>query len=268
MAPLDARELVLAYGDAVVVDRLTLRIPPARITALVGANASGKSTLLRALSRLLRPRSGAVLLDGREIASTSTRHVARRLAILPQGPALPEALTVRQLVRHGRYPHHRLLRSWSAQDEHAVERALAMTAMTELADRPLDELSGGQRQHAWIAMTLAQETEVLLLDEPTTYLDLAHQVAVLELLSELNRRDGRTIVMVLHDLNQAARYADEIVALRDGCVVACGPPDEVVTEELVRDVFDVEVRVVEDPVTGGPMCIPAGTSRARAAVTR
>jgi iron complex transport system ATP-binding protein len=267
MTALDAREVVLSYGDTVVLDRLSLRVTPARTTALVGANASGKSTLLRGLARLLRPRAGAVLLDGREIASMRTRDVARRMAILPQDPTVPEGLTVRQLVAQGRFPHHRPMRRWSPDDEHAVGRALAMTAMTELSHRPLDELSGGQRQHAWIAMALAQQTEVLLLDEPTTYLDIAHQVAVLELLSELNRREGSTIVMVLHDLNQAARYADEILALRHGRVVACGPPAEVVTEEIVREVFDVEVRIIEDPVTGGPMCVAAGGSRVRATVT-
>ncbi len=264
---LDGRELVVAYGDTRVLDRLSLSVGSGRVTALVGANASGKSTLLRALARLMRPRSGVVLLDGHEIATLGTRDVARRMAILPQDPALPDALTVRQLVAQGRYPHRGPLRRWSAEDDRAVDRALAMTGMASLAARPLDELSGGQRQHAWIAMALAQETGVLLLDEPTTYLDMAHQVAVLDLLSALNRRDGRTIVMVLHDLNQAARYADEIVALRHGRVVASGPPDDVVTEAFVRAVFDAAVRVVEDPVTGGPLCVPAGAPRGRAVRT-
>ncbi len=262
---LEARDLVLGYGGVPVLDGLDLQITPGKVTALVGANACGKSTLLRALARLMRPDGGAVLLDGADIASLSTRDVARRLAILPQGPSAPEALTVRQLVRQGRYPHQRLLRRWDPEDERAVSTAIEATGIVELADRPLDELSGGQRQHAWIAMALAQDTGVLLLDEPTTYLDLAHQVAVLELLARLNEQDGRTVVMVLHDLNQAARYADEVVALRAGRIVAAGPPADVITPAVVREVLGVEVLVVEDPVTGGPLCVPATTCRVAAA---
>jgi len=265
MSPLSAQKLTLAYGLDPVVADLELTVAAGRVTALVGANASGKSTLLRALGRLLKPRSGAVLLDGQAIAGLSTREVARRMAILPQAPAPPESLTVRQLVAQGRYPHQRLLGRWTAADERAVAAALAATGISELADRSLDELSGGQRQHAWIALTLAQETDVLLLDEPTTYLDMAHQVDVLELLDGLNRRDGRTIVMVLHDLNQAARYADQVIALRGGRIVAAGSPREVVTEALVQEVFGLEVRILEDPMTGGPLCVPAGTSRTAAA---
>jgi iron complex transport system ATP-binding protein len=261
---LDARNLVLGYGGAPVINGLDLRIAHGAITVLVGANASGKSTLLRALGRLLRPEAGDVLLDGKAIASLSTREVARRLAILPQGPVAPEALTVRQLVAQGRYAHQRLLRRWSPDDEAALASALEATATSDLAGRPVDQLSGGQRQRAWIAMALAQQTDMLLLDEPTTYLDLAHQVAILELIAQLNARDGRTIVMVLHDLNQAARYADQIVALRAGAVVAAGPPSRIITEAMVSRVFDVDVRVIEDPVTGGPLCVPATTLRAPA----
>jgi iron complex transport system ATP-binding protein len=252
---LETRDLRLSYGSDPVIDDLRLRIASGRITALVGPNASGKSTLLRGLARLLRPATGAVLLDGRDIARIPTREVARRMAILPQDPETPDGLTVRQLVGQGRYPHRAPLRGWSPDDERAVDAALAATGMTQLAERPVDALSGGQRQHAWIAMTLAQQTEILLLDEPTTYLDLAHQVDVLDLLAELNR-DGRTIVMVLHDLNQAGRYADDIVAVRAGRIAAAGAPEEVVTEDRVREVFGVDVRVIEDPVTGGPLCVP------------
>ncbi len=255
--PLEARDLTLAYDRSPVVRQLSMRIPSGRITALVGANASGKSTLLRGLARLLRPSGGAAYLDGKAIATMRTKEVARRMAILPQDPAVPEGVTVRELVAQGRYPHQRLLRQWSCQDEAAVERALAVTGMTELAERHLDELSGGQRQHAWIAMTLAQEAQVMLLDEPTTFLDLRHQVRVLELLRRLNEEGGRTIAMVLHDLNQAARYAHELVALREGRVVASGPPESVVTEPIVRAVFGLAVHVIKDPATGGPLCVPA-----------
>jgi len=258
---LEARELTLAYGRDPVVADLSVRIPEGRVTALVGANASGKSTLLRGLARLLRPARGAVYLDGEPIARMGTREVARRLAVLPQGPELPEGVTVRELVAHGRYPHQRLLRQFTRADEAAVERALAATGLTALAERPLDELSGGRRQHAWIAMTLAQETEVMLLDEPTTYLDMSHQVRVLDLLRRLNEEEGRTIVMVLHDLNQAARYAHEVFAIRAGRLVASGPPAAVVTEALVREVFGLDVHVIEDPATGGPLCVPAAAPR-------
>jgi iron complex transport system ATP-binding protein len=258
---LNAHDLVLSYGGPPVIDGLSLQIPHGQITALVGANASGKSTLLQALGRLLRPQTGDVLLDGASIASLPTREVARRLAILPQGPVAPEALTVRQLVTQGRYTHQRLLRRWSPEDEAALTGALKATSTSALANRPVDELSGGQRQRAWIAMALAQQTDLLLLDEPTTYLDLTHQVSILELIAQLNARDERTIVMVLHDLNQAARYADQIVALRQGAIVAAGPPEQIITEEMVRTVFDLDVRIIEDPITAGPLCIPANTCR-------
>jgi iron complex transport system ATP-binding protein len=261
---LAAHDLVLGYGGAPVIEQLSLEIARGKITVLVGANACGKSTLLRALGRLLRPLSGDVLLDGKAIASLSTREVARRLAILPQGPVAPEALTVRQLVAQGRYAHQRLLRRWSSEDEAALAGALEATGTSDLASRPVDQLSGGQRQRAWIAMALAQQTDLLLLDEPTTYLDLAHQVSILELVAELNARDGRTIVMVLHDLNQAARYADQVVALRAGAIVAAGPAAQIITEKTVRTVFDIDVRIIEDPVTGGPLCVPATTVRAPA----
>jgi iron complex transport system ATP-binding protein len=260
-APLQARGLRVAYDEAEVVRGLDLEVPRASVTAVVGANGCGKSTLLRALARLLAPRSGTVLLDGREIAKVPTRDIARRLGMLPQSPTAPDSLTVEDLVARGRYPHQGLFRQWSPDDEAAVEEALAATGTLELRARPIDELSGGQRQRAWIAMTLAQQTELLLLDEPTTFLDLAHQIDVLSLLDELVAERGRTVVMVLHDLNQACRYADQLVALCDGRVHAAGPPGDVVDAAFVREVFGLEAEVVADPVTGTPLCVPVVHSR-------
>ena len=256
ISELRTERLTLAYDGTPIVSDLTLAIPDGRITALVGPNACGKSTLLRGLARMLRPRAGAVYLDGREIHRYPTREVALRLGLLPQAPSAPEGLTVEELVARGRYPHQTWFRQWSVEDEAAVERALALTGTDVLRDRPVDELSGGQRQRAWIAMALAQETELMLLDEPTTYLDLAHQIEVLDLLHELNEREGRTIVIVVHDLNQAARYADHLVAMRDGRIKVVGRPSDVVTEAMVRDVFGVDARVIPDPVTGTPLVLP------------
>ncbi|MFS8202194.1 ABC transporter ATP-binding protein [Streptomyces sp. CWNU-52B] len=255
---LRASGLRLAYDNRVVVDGLDLAVPPGRITAIVGANACGKSTLLRALARLLAPKAGAVHLDGRALQSIPSRELAQRLGILPQSPVAPEGLTVVDLVNRGRSPHQTWWRQWSKADEQAVHEALAATNMTDLADRPVDELSGGQRQRAWIAMAVAQGTPVLLLDEPTTYLDLAHQIDVLDLVTDLNRRENRTVVMVLHDLNQACRYADHVVAMKAGKVVAEGSPAEVITAETVADVFDLTCRITMDPVSGTPLVIPMG----------
>ncbi|MDX3451768.1 ABC transporter ATP-binding protein [Streptomyces sp. ME02-8801-2C] len=255
---LRAKGLRLSYDNRVVVDGLDLAVPPGRITAIVGANACGKSTLLRALARLLAPREGAVHLDGRALQSIPTRELAQRLGILPQSPVAPEGLTVLDLVNRGRSPHQTWWRQWSKADEEAVHEALAATNMTDLADRAVDELSGGQRQRAWIAMAVAQGTPVLLLDEPTTYLDLAHQIDVLDLITDLNRRENRTVVMVLHDLNQACRYADHVVAMKSGRIVAEGPPSEVITAETVEDVFDLTCRITPDPVSATPMVIPLG----------
>nr|WP_222721125.1 ABC transporter ATP-binding protein [Actinomadura sp. HBU206391] len=253
-----ADRLRLAYGDRVVVDGLDLTIPPGRISVIVGANACGKSTLLRALARLLTPRTGAVHLDGRSIHSMPTRRVAQQLGILPQAPIAPEGLTVIDLVGQGRAPHQSWWRQWSSSDEKAVTEALKATAMLDQARRPVDELSGGQRQRAWIAMAVAQSTPVLLLDEPTTFLDLAHQIDVLDLVVDLNRREHRTIVMVLHDLNQACRYADHVIAMKEGRVVAAGDPAEIVDADLVEEVFDLRCQVVTDPVSGTPLVIPMG----------
>ncbi|HWG94910.1 MAG TPA: ABC transporter ATP-binding protein [Mycobacteriales bacterium] len=255
---LRAQGVVLGYDDRVVVDGVDLVVPAGQVTVVVGANACGKSTLLRGVARLLAPRGGSVLLDGRDVHRTATREVARRLGLLPQTPVAPDGVTVGDLVARGRTPHQRWWQQWSAEDERAVREAMAATGVDGLADRLVDELSGGQRQRVWLATALAQETEVLLLDEPTTYLDLAHQVEVLELVAELNATRGRTVVMVLHDLNHAARYAGHVVAMKDGRVVAEGPPAEVVTEELVADVFGLACAVVPCPVSGRPLVVPRG----------
>jgi len=259
---LRAHNLMLAYGDRIVVDDLQLEVPPGRITAIIGGNGCGKSTLLRALARLLRPRAGHVLLDGRALSGRPTKEVARTLGLLPQGPVAPEGIVVADLVGRGRHPHQRLLARWSAQDDEVVAGALAATGITELADRCVDELSGGQRQRVWIAMALAQQTDILLLDEPTTFLDVAHQVEVLDLLTDLNRAQRTTIVMVLHDMNLAARYADHILAMRDGRIIAAGPPAAVITPALIRDVFDLDCVVIDDPVSGTPVVLPRGRHHA------
>jgi iron complex transport system ATP-binding protein len=260
--------VTLAYDDRVVVEDLTLHVPGGQVTVIVGANACGKSTLLRAMARLLRPASGQVLLDGRSIHRRSTKEVARLLGLLPQQPVVPDGVTVVDLVGRGRHPHQGVLGRWSAEDERAVTEALELTDTLDLADRPVDELSGGQRQRVWLAMALAQGTDLLLLDEPTTYLDVAHQVEVLDLLTDLNRRSGTTIVMVLHELNLAARYADHLVAMADGRIVAEGPPTEVITEDCVREVFGLRSHVITDPVSGTPLVVPIGRHLGPVAVPR
>lgn len=262
MAVLTAEDLTLQYEQRRVVQGLSVEIPESKVTMIVGANACGKSTLLRGLSRLLKPRNGTVTLDGKDIHSRPARELARTLGLLPQHPSAPDGISVRDLVGRGRYPHQGFFRSWTDADEAAVQRALEATATLELAGRNVDELSGGQRQRAWIAMALAQETEVLLLDEPTTYLDLAHQVEVLDLVTDLNRRHGTTVVIVLHDLNLAARYADHVIAMKSGSIIAEGPATDVVTEQLVLDVFGLASRVVPDPVAGTPLIIPLGRHHA------
>ncbi|WP_291046257.1 ABC transporter ATP-binding protein [Herbiconiux sp.] len=259
---LSASALSLGYGDRTVIEGLDLEVPPGRVTAIVGANACGKSTLLRSMSRLLAPRAGHVLLDGKEVHRMPAKQLARTMGLLPQSPIAPEGITVSDLVGRGRHPHQGIFTRWSAADDAAVADALDATDTAGLADRPVDELSGGQRQRVWIAMALAQQTELLLLDEPTTFLDVSHQVEVLDLLTDLNRRRGTTIVMVLHDLNLAARYADHLVALAGGRVHAAGDPTAVLTEEVVRTVFGLDSRVIPDPVSGKPLMLPIGRHHA------
>ncbi|MDQ0194655.1 ABC transporter ATP-binding protein [Paenibacillus wynnii] len=265
MSTLEAKGLGLSYGDHYIFENLNLSIPKGKITVFIGSNGCGKSTLLRSMARLLKPQHGSVLLDGDHIAAMSTKEVARKLAILPQGPTAPEGLTVLQLVKQGRYPYQTWLKQWSREDEAIVKNALESTGMSELSERTVDSLSGGQRQRAWIAMTLAQETPIILLDEPTTYLDLTHQIEVLDLLYEMNDRDQRTIVMVLHDINLACRYADHIVAIRDGKIEAQGFPGEVVNVQLIEKVFRLKCEIIPDPLYGTPLCIPHDNSRLRAA---
>jgi iron complex transport system ATP-binding protein len=259
--------LTLGYDRRTVAEDLTVAVPDGSFTVIIGPNACGKSTLLRALARLLRPARGTVLLDGADIHRRPARQVARTLGLLPQSAVAPDGLTVAELVSRGRYPHQGLLRQWSREDERVVDHAMADTGVAELADRPVDELSGGQRQRVWIAMALAQQTEILLLDEPTTFLDVSHQIDVLDLLTDLNRTRGTTIVMVLHDLNLAARYADRLVAMRDGRIVASGEPHEVLTEELLLRVFDLSAKVITDPVAGTPLVVPIGVRHAAPAAT-
>ena len=253
-----AQNLTLGYGDRTVIDALDLRLPAGRITAIVGPNACGKSTLLRSMSRLLAPRDGQVLLDGKSVHRMPAKELARTLGLLPQSPIAPEGITVTDLVGRGRQPHQGLFSRWSHADDVAVADALDATQTAALADRSVDELSGGQRQRVWIAMALAQQTDLLLLDEPTTFLDVSHQIEVLDLLTDLNRTRGTTIVMVLHDLNLAARYSDHLIAIADGTVHAEGDPSAVLTEDCVRTVFGIDSRVIPDPITGKPLMLPIG----------
>ncbi|WP_035854660.1 ABC transporter ATP-binding protein [Cryptosporangium arvum] len=255
---LTVEALSLGYRDRTVIESLDLVVPPGRITAIVGANACGKSTLLRSMTRLLAPRAGHVLLDGKAVHRIAPKELARTLGLLPQSPIAPEGITVADLVSRGRHPHQRVLARWSREDDRAVAAALDATRTADLADRSVDELSGGQRQRVWIAMALAQQTDVLLLDEPTTFLDVSHQVEVLDLLTDLNASRGTTIVMVLHDLNMAARYADHLIALAEGRLHAAGEPADVLTEETVRAVFGLESRIITDPTSDKPLMLPLG----------
>jgi iron complex transport system ATP-binding protein len=258
---LTGHDLTLAYDRRTVTEDLTVAVPDRSFTVIVGPNACGKSTLLRALARVLKPRSGSVLLDGRDIHALSARAVARTVGLLAQSSVAPDGITVADLVARGRYPHQGLLRQWSREDERVVRESMAATGVAELENAYVDELSGGQRQRVWIAMALAQETPLLLLDEPTTYLDIAHQIDVLDLCARLHREQGRTLVAVLHDLNHAARYATHLIAMRDGEVVAEGEPARVVTAGLVEKVFGLPCRVIEDPEAGTPLVIPAVKAR-------
>ncbi|MFC9549697.1 ABC transporter ATP-binding protein [Rhodococcus sp. NPDC056960] len=265
-ARLIADNLSLGYGDRVIVDNLDLEVKTGVITTVIGPNGCGKSTLLRALGRLLKPRHGSVLLDGKAIGSMRTKDVARTLGMLPQAPVAPEGLTVADLVARGRHPHQSWIRQWSSDDEGEVAEALALTGVSDLADRPVDQLSGGQRQRAWISMALAQGTDILLLDEPTTYLDLAHSIEVLDLVDRMHEELGRTVVMVLHDLNLAIRYSDQLIVMRDGTIVAAGAPKEIISAELLLEVFGLEAAVIADPVSDRPLVVPIGTRHVYGAV--
>jgi iron complex transport system ATP-binding protein len=258
---IETKNLSLSYGEILIIDELNLRIPQGEISVFIGANGCGKSTLLRSIARLLKPKSGSVILEGEAIAKLSTKEVARNMAILPQSPTAPEGLTVLQLVKQGRYPHQSWLKQWSEEDEKKVNEALKATRLEDLKERTVDSLSGGQRQRAWIAMTLAQDTDIILLDEPTTYLDMTHQIEILDLLFELNEKKKRTVVMVLHDLNLACRYAHNIVALKDQKVYAQGKPEYVINCSLVKNVFGMDCEVTMDPLFGTPLCIPYGKGR-------
>lgn len=246
----------LSYGGPPVIRDLSVEIPSGRLTVLLGPNGSGKSTLVKALAGALEPDAGEVRLNGRSLAALDTRICARKLAFLPQSPLTPEGLTVRELVNFGRHPHRRFLRSMGEKDKQAVENALRLCQLDDLAEQPVHTLSGGQRQRAWIALVLAQETDLLLLDEPTTFLDIAHQVEVLDLLAHLNRASGKTIVMVLHDINQAAVYADRIIMMKAGSLVAEGAPEVVLTENLLASTYGLRAAVVPNPLDGTPLFLP------------
>lgn len=253
---LTAHDLTLAYEDVEVIGNLNCIVPPRQVTTFIGPNGSGKSTLLRGLARLMTPRTGAVLLDGKEIHRSPTKAVARQLSMLPQRPSAPDGLIVRELVALGRFPYQGLLGALSREDDRQIDLALQTAGVEHLEDRPIGELSGGQRQLVWIAMALAQDTPTILLDEPTTFLDLSHQLEVLELLRKLHREAGRTIIMVLHDVNQAARFSDRIIALSQGRIVANGLPDEVLTADLMRSVFGIDAEIIRCEATASPLCIP------------
>ncbi len=255
---LSAKQVVAGYDKKVIINGIDVVIPSHKISVIIGANACGKSTLLKTLARLIKPASGEVVLDGKKIFDIPSKHLAQVLGLLPQSPVVPEGIIVSDLVARGRYPHQTFLKGMGKKDYSAVEEALDIMGITDLANRCVDELSGGQRQRVWIAMALAQETNILLLDEPTTFLDIAYQIEILDLLTDLNRRRGTTIVMVLHDINLSARYADHIFAVHKGNIVAQGAPSEVITEELMKQVFRLNCAVIKDPVSDSPLIVPKG----------
>ncbi|MDT8717875.1 ABC transporter ATP-binding protein [Clostridium sp. 19966] len=254
----EAKEIVTGYDKKIIINGINITIPSNKISVIIGANACGKSTLLKTLARLIKPASGEVIINGKKITSMPSKQLAQVLGLLPQSPVVPEGITVCDLVSRGRYPYQSLLKGMDKEDFQAVEEALEIMGITELANRSVDELSGGQRQRVWIAMALAQQTDILLLDEPTTYLDIAYQVEILDLLTDLNRKRGTTIVMVLHDINLSARYADYIFALRKGKLIDQGVPSEVITPKLISEVFDLDCVVIQDPVSASPFIVPKG----------
>ncbi|MGK3723091.1 ABC transporter ATP-binding protein [Priestia megaterium] len=258
MTKLTAEKLSISYDSTSIINNIDLHIPEGKISIIIGSNGCGKSTILRSLARLLKPTQGCIYLNGKDIHQHSSKEVAKQLAILPQSPEAPEDLTVKELCYYGRHPHKGLFARYSTEDHKIVSDALQSTKMEHLSDRTLDALSGGQRQRAWIAMALAQGTDLLLLDEPTTYLDLAHQIEVLELLRNLNKQQNRTIVMVLHDLNQAARYADHLISISSGKIYTEGSPKQVFTEEMIEEVFGLLCKIIDNPVDHSPLCIPTG----------
>ncbi|NLK98415.1 ABC transporter ATP-binding protein [Defluviitalea saccharophila] len=260
---LKASHIVAGYDKKIIIDGIDITIPDNKISVIIGANACGKSTLLKTLARLIKPNSGELLLDGKKISEIPPKQLAQILGLLPQSPIVPEGITVADLVARGRFPYQSFLKGLSTKDYEAVEEALEIMGITDLANRCVDELSGGQRQRVWIAMALAQQTDILLLDEPTTYLDITYQVEILDLLTDLNRKRGTTIVMVLHDINLSARYADHIFALHKGKLIAQGAPSEIITEELIKKVFNLDCSVIKDPVSGSPFIVPKGRHHVR-----
>lgn len=262
-ATLRASDVSIGYEDRTIISDLSVEVLTDRVTAIVGPNACGKSTLLRGFARLLKPTAGQVILDGHDIAGLHTKEVARRLGLLPQSSIAPEGITVADLVSRGRFPHQKVFRQWSRHDEAAVADAMRHTAVTELSARLVDELSGGQRQRVWVAMVLAQQTPLILLDEPTTYLDIAHQVELLDLFAMLNRAHSRTVVAVLHDLNHACRYADQLIVMKSGQVVAQGDPTTVMTADLVEEVYGLRCQIIDDPQTGTPLIVPRASPHVR-----
>ncbi len=253
-----AEQITAGYDNKTILQDVSVTIPSNKISIIIGANGCGKSTLLKTLARLITPTSGQVTLDGQAIQKMPPKQLAKILGLLPQSPIVPEGITVADLVGRGRFPHHSFLKGWSKKDYEAVAEAMEMMNITEFADRHIDELSGGQRQRVWIAMALAQQTDILFLDEPTTYLDITYQVEILDLLTDLNRKYGTTIVMVLHDINLSARYADYIFALHEGKLVAEGPPSDIITNSLIKDIFALDCMVIEDPVSNSPSVVPIG----------
>jgi ABC-type cobalamin/Fe3+-siderophores transport system ATPase subunit len=259
---LGTEDVTIQYDHRVISQNLSIEIPDGSFTVIIGPNACGKSTLLRTLSNLIKPSAGQVLLDGKKISTFKSKDVAKKLGLLPQSSTAPDGITVANLVAHGRYPYQSLIHQWTEADEHAVVTAMELTNTTELSNRFVDELSGGQRQRVWVAMVLAQQTPLLLLDEPTTYLDIAHQIELLELFTDLNKQ-GNTLVAVLHDLNHAARYATHLIAMKAGKVIAQGNPSDIVTEELIEEVFGLKCKIIDDPVTYTPLIVPLGRDRSK-----